>query len=286
MIRFACPGCSTAFTVPVDKAGKVSKCPKCNASFTIPEPYSPPVESGGHRLPHTLPPPVVVPPPPPPAAANDPIEIQPCPKCQSRLSVLAADLGSEIECPSCRTTYKAARADAPLPPGGTFSTPAGSKLVQLGSGRGSQNDDEDDDKPRRKKRRRYDDDEDDDDYEPAPKKKRIKRSGGGRAPGTVSLTRLGPLSVGLNMAIISAVMTLIYGFFWLLVGGCLGAVFGSQIGDSRFVGLLGAGILMGIVYTLVGAVFSLIFGFIGGVLFALIYNTVARMTGGVEMDLE
>ena len=37
MIRFACPGCSTAFTVTDDKAGKTSNCPKCRTLFQIPE---------------------------------------------------------------------------------------------------------------------------------------------------------------------------------------------------------------------------------------------------------
>lgn len=286
MIRFACPGCNTTFTVPTEKAGKVSKCPKCAASFMIPAPYAASPPPPQVVVPPPPPPPVVVSPPPPPPSANDPIEIQPCPKCQSRLSVLAGDLGSEIECPSCQATYTAVRADAPLPPGATYSPPPSSKLVQLGSGKGRKDDDDDeDDTPRRKRRRRrYD--EDDEEDEPPPTPKRRKRTGGGRAPGTVRMTRIGPLSFGMTMALVSAILALMYGLFAVLLFGCLGAAFGSQLGDARIVGVLGVGVLMGLVYVLLYAVFALVGGFIGGVIFAFIYNTVAKMTGGIEMDLE
>ena len=39
MIRFACPGCSSTFTVADEKAGKTGKCPKCHIQFTIPQRY-------------------------------------------------------------------------------------------------------------------------------------------------------------------------------------------------------------------------------------------------------
>jgi DNA-directed RNA polymerase subunit RPC12/RpoP len=103
MIRFACPGCSNVFTVPDEQAGKSGRCPKCQSRFVIPDPVP------------TAPAP---PPPPPPPALNpnEPVEIHPCPKCSARLSVLAADLGGEIECPNCQKAFKALRADIPLPP--------------------------------------------------------------------------------------------------------------------------------------------------------------------------
>jgi hypothetical protein len=36
MIRFACPGCHTAFRVPGDKAGKRTTCPACGQPFRVP----------------------------------------------------------------------------------------------------------------------------------------------------------------------------------------------------------------------------------------------------------
>jgi hypothetical protein len=192
--------------------------------------------------------------------------------------VLAGDLGSEIECPTCRATYTAARADAPLPPGGVAAPPS-SKLVKFGSGRDDDDDDDDDDRRRKRKKRR------DDEYEePPPPPKR--RRGGNRAPGTVSLTRIGPISFGLTMGIIYAIMALIFGVLGVLLMGCAGAVLGSQVNDSRFVGLLGAGIFMALLYTLLYAFVALIGGFIGGVVFAILYNVVVKLTGGIEMDLE
>ena len=58
--------------------------------------------------------------PPPPPDPNAPVEIAPCPGCQARLSVATTDLGVDVECPYCKTVYKAARADAaPAPSKGS-----------------------------------------------------------------------------------------------------------------------------------------------------------------------
>lgn len=286
MIRFACPGCNATFTVPGEKAGKASKCPKCRVAFQIPDAYpepvppppSPPVPMiGGQRPPN--PPPVSRNwAPPPPVSANDPIEIQPCPKCQTRLSVLAGDIGSEIECPQCRTVYKAARADAPPPPSHVVAPPPSSKLMQLGGGRSQRDEEEEEERRRKRRRRSYEDDDEDD--------RPIRRRVGKRPPGTVRVTRLGPLSVGLNSGAIYAIMALIFGLLGTVIFGCIGAVFGAQLNDSRVAGFVGAGVLMMAVYTLLYALVGGVGGFIGGVIFALIYNLVAKATGGVEMDLE
>lgn len=162
MIRFACPGCSATFTVEDEKAGKTGKCPKCQSQFVIPD-----VPNTGSDVPASAdlaplspaPPPLPVSPPPPPipsAGSSDPVEIQPCPKCQSRLSVLPADIGLDIECPNCQRVYQAIRADAPPPPKrGDRGEPRGD-LVRLGSG----SDKTDDDRPPQR-RSRYRDDEDD-----------------------------------------------------------------------------------------------------------------------------
>jgi hypothetical protein len=131
MIRFACPGCSVEFTVPVEQAGKTGRCPWCDSRFLIPEAPAAPTPAGD---------------------PNDPVEIHPCPKCSARLSVLAADLGGEIECPCCQSAFKALRADIPLPPP--------SKRVKVV-------DDEDDDRSSKRKSKRREDEDDD-----GPKKTR------------------------------------------------------------------------------------------------------------------
>lgn len=167
MIRFACPGCSATFTVADEKAGKTGKCPKCQSQFVIPA-----APDAGADAPPPLPdspkpPPLPDVPPPAPRNPNDPIEIQPCPKCGSRLSVLPTDVGLDIECPSCQTVFKALRADAPPPPD-TGSKTSSSKLVKLGSG----SDRDDDDRPSKKKSKRRDEDDEEDDR---PSKRRSRR---------------------------------------------------------------------------------------------------------------
>lgn len=196
MIRFACPGCSATFTVADEKAGKTGKCPKCQSQFVIPAAEA----SASADAPPLPPPPAPAPssrapsPPPPPADPNEPVEIQPCPKCSTRLSVLPTDVGLDIQCPSCETVFKALRADAPPPPE-SGAKKGSSSLVKLGSGsdkddddddRGSKrkskrrdDDDDDDDRPSRRRSSRRDDDDDDDDR---PSRRRRRSRGGSYAP--------------------------------------------------------------------------------------------------------
>lgn len=209
MIRFACPGCSATFTVTDEKAGKSGKCPKCQTQFTIPPvpaadpdrpppPITveapppiptvdalPPVPMQTVEAPPPIPPPIAPPPPvaPPPPGPNDPVEIVPCPKCSSRLSVLPGDVGLDVECPNCRTVYRANRADAPPPPviESGAGRPKSSALVKYGSGAKNKDDDDedDDDRPsrRRKSRRRDRDDDDDDDDDRPLRRRRNRRTG-------------------------------------------------------------------------------------------------------------
>ncbi|MEO2090097.1 MAG: hypothetical protein ABGY75_11445 [Gemmataceae bacterium] len=158
MIRFACPGCMASFSVGPEQAGKPGQCPHCQARYVVP------------------PAPTDAPPaqPPPAVGSDDAVEIRPCPKCQSRLSVLSGDVGLDVECPNCHTVYKATRATAPPPPPAERSR-AGGRLVERGSDRDNTDDerrsrrdrdrdDADDDNRRpRRSRRRDEDDEDDDD---------------------------------------------------------------------------------------------------------------------------
>jgi TM2 domain-containing membrane protein YozV len=205
MIRFACPGCSAVYTVDATKGGKTGKCPKCQSQFIIPfpeggaapapEPPRLPTPAVNDSFPAPIPQPPVPPPPvnptpisPPPLSPNSPVEIAPCPSCQSRLTVLPSDLGKDVECPSCRTIFAAVlpgqAVSAPLPP------PAPPRISSYeDSGRRQRDDDDDDDdRARSKRRRREDDDEDedrpkrrsrynddDDEEEDRPRKKKKRR---------------------------------------------------------------------------------------------------------------
>jgi TM2 domain-containing membrane protein YozV len=194
MIRFACPGCAMVYTVEPGKGGKTGKCPKCQSQFIIPQaeggaPSSVPAESVPPPAPPPLPPvPGVVPMAEPQQLnQNEPIEVSPCPGCQSRLTVLVADLGKDVECPSCRMIF-AARL-----PGAVSTTPAPppppprlSRFEDTGRRRYDDDDDEDDDRKSSKRRRVSDDDDDEDrprkrsryndDEDDRPRKKKRKRS--------------------------------------------------------------------------------------------------------------
>ena len=201
MIRFACPGCGATFTVDEAKAGKVGKCPKCQSQFQIPKPDP---NAGG-----TLPPPAayapppnlapVAPPPPPPpppviapaASASTSVEIAPCPKCSARLTVGISDLGADVECPYCKTIYRASRGDALVPvapppsqaPVDDFAAlgdsddepPPSKRRGSKASKRSQRDDDGDDDRPSRRSNR---DDDDDDKDRPARRSRRSRRGGG------------------------------------------------------------------------------------------------------------
>jgi phage FluMu protein Com len=192
MIRFACPGCSSTFTVADEKSGKTGKCPKCQIQFTIPHPF----EAGSDQPPpmttSEAPPPIPTveaprpqrirsveapPPMPPPVDAEEPVEIAACPKCASRLSVMPGDVGLDVECPNCKTVYRAKRADAPPVLERAMSRPKSSSLVVR-----QKRDDEDDDRPsrRKKKSRRQDDDDDEEEDDDRPSRPRRKNRRTGR----------------------------------------------------------------------------------------------------------
>lgn len=165
MIRFACPGCSATFSVPDEKAGKHGKCPTCGSEFVIPEadPSAPPPLPG-----EAEPPPL--PDPAPSKAGSAAVEVKPCPGCMGRLTVAPTDVGSEVECPYCKTQFRAERVGA---------APAGEKP------RPSLRKDEKDvdDRPRRPSLRKGDDDDDDD--RPLPRRRRGYR-GSGKKPEKLS----------------------------------------------------------------------------------------------------
>jgi hypothetical protein len=155
-------------SVTDDKAGKTGKCPKCQTAFLIPTP-----EAGSAAPAPPPPPPVqttVTPVAPPTPAA---VEINPCPGCQGKLTVAAANLGVDVSCPYCQTVFKAVRAGASAVP-----PPAPPRVSPMertdGTGRPKlrRDDENDDDRPRRRRRdedederprRRRDEDEDEDD---------------------------------------------------------------------------------------------------------------------------
>lgn len=182
MIQFSCPSCAAVFSVGDEKAGKTGKCPKCDAKFVIPD-----AEPGAA-------------PSPPPPVADDNVEIKPCPGCQAKLTVARGDIGLDVECPYCKTVYKATksggssaviRTDRPS----KRSAPVEDDEDDRPKRRRRFEDEEDDDRPRKRSRR----DDDDDEYYDRPKKRmrrsrRASRSGAVTAVGTLNYI-LGGLSL-------------------------------------------------------------------------------------------
>jgi predicted Zn finger-like uncharacterized protein len=192
MIRFSCPGCGAVYSVDDAKGGKTGKCPKCQTQFQIPMP-----EGAGPPPPPAAEPPATLP-PPPPSDPNAPVEIEPCPGCQARLSVAAADLGADVECPYCKRVYKAVQAGArpPAPPRRPEPDEAGGRPRRRAEededdrpSRRRRRDEDEFDEDRPSRRRREEDEEDDrpsrrrrdEDEEDRPRRRR-RRVGGSYEP--------------------------------------------------------------------------------------------------------
>lgn len=302
MIRFACPGCAATFTVDDNRSGKSGKCPKCQSEFVIPEmepiPSPTPVSVSISA--------------PAPRNAEEPVEIEPCPKCSTKLSVSGSDIGNDVECPYCKTVFQAIKPGSrpQAPP------PAPSRKSQFestddtGRPKSRRNDaDDDDDRPRKRRRDTEDDDEDDvpkiksksesrrrdeddddspksrnksrrrdedDDYEDdRPRKKRYRGRNGRR----MTITRVNVLATGKVMAMMLAVSTFIVILIALLV----------SLGVDTRPGRGGIGNLIegyGIIALIAAPILYGIFGFIYGVIIALIYNAASGIAGGFEMEIE
>ncbi|HET6573677.1 MAG TPA: MJ0042-type zinc finger domain-containing protein [Fimbriiglobus sp.] len=191
MIRFSCPGCGATYSVDDSKGGKTGKCPKCQTQFQIPMPEgaATPPAAGSAPAPSL--------PPPPPADPNAPVEIAPCPGCQARLSVAASDLGADVECPYCKTVYKAKKPGTGVAP---VPSPRSESEDDRPRRRRDEEEDEDDrpsrrrrrdedeedaDRPRRRRRDEGEADEDrpsrrrrdEDEEEDRPRRRRLRRGG-------------------------------------------------------------------------------------------------------------
>ncbi len=87
-------------------------------------------------------------------------------------------------------------------------------------------------------------------------------------------------------AMIYVLLFLIVGFFAILLPGLLGASFlGALIGDQEGGLMLGAGALISVIAYVVGLLIAAIGGGIAGFLNALLYNIVAALVGGLEVEL-
>ena len=93
------------------------------------------------------------------------------------------------------------------------------------------------------------------------------------------LTNIDPLKLGITLAVIYGVMSLIFIIPFFLIMSLVGAAnarTGAQAMPVTFSGVFM--IFLPIIYAIVG--------FIGGVIMAFVYNIVAKWTGGVEFTTQ
>jgi len=95
------------------------------------------------------------------------------------------------------------------------------------------------------------------------------------------IKRIAPVQLGKMLAVIYALLSLIFVPF-ILMFGAIASTMHKTPGAPPFPAMLGLGmgfmIFMPVIYA--------IMGFIGGALGALIYNLVAKWLGGIEVEME
>jgi len=96
------------------------------------------------------------------------------------------------------------------------------------------------------------------------------------------LSRIGVVSAGITLAALYAVMGVIYALIYAAILAVFGAALGASGGSS--IGLAAMGIGFVIILVAMPIVFAVI-GFIGGALMALVYNFVAKYTGGITFEV-
>lgn len=99
------------------------------------------------------------------------------------------------------------------------------------------------------------------------------------------IKKVGVLSLAINSAVIGAIGGLIAALFFLLFGSAFMAMMqsaASQVGDAPNAAALGAG--FGMFGLVVFPIMYAVFGFIGGAIYALIFNLAARLTGGLQLE--
>jgi hypothetical protein len=95
--------------------------------------------------------------------------------------------------------------------------------------------------------------------------------------------RLGVLSLGKVMGVLYALFGLLFGVFFAFFS-LLGAAVGAANSGSSTDVLIG--LFFGVGSIIFLPLFYGILGFIFGLLTALIYNAVARLIGGIELEVE
>ena len=98
------------------------------------------------------------------------------------------------------------------------------------------------------------------------------------------LTRIGVMSTATTFAALYAILGLVYALVYAVIIAAFGALLGAAGSTSAGAATFGLGLL--VIAVLVGTpIISAIMGFIVGGLMALIYNFVAKYTGGIAFEV-
>lgn len=93
--------------------------------------------------------------------------------------------------------------------------------------------------------------------------------------------RVGPLSVAKNAAVLYAILGLIVGAFFSLAAVAGAFTSGADSGVAAGIaGIVGVGAIV------IAPIFYACIGFVGALISCALYNVVAGMVGGIELDVE
>jgi len=95
----------------------------------------------------------------------------------------------------------------------------------------------------------------------------------------MKITTVEPVSCGKMLGGVYAFLALIFGAFIALL-----SLMGVSLGGNRQGGILA--LVMGVGAIVIFPITYFVFGFIGGILSALFYNIVAKVFGGIEINVE
>jgi hypothetical protein len=98
------------------------------------------------------------------------------------------------------------------------------------------------------------------------------------------LTRIGVMSTATTLAALYGILGLVYALLYAVIIAAFGALLGATGSTSAGVAAFGMGVLVIVILAAAPVIFA-IMGFIVGGLMALIYNFVAKYTGGIAFEV-
>jgi Transmembrane domain of unknown function (DUF3566) len=99
------------------------------------------------------------------------------------------------------------------------------------------------------------------------------------------IRRVNPISAAKVNGVLCAILGFVIGAFWslmIMALGSMASLSSSSEGGGPAAGIIG--LVMGAGAIIVLPIFYGVLGFIGGLIYAALYNLVAKWTGGLEIE--